>query len=453
VYAYADGARQLQHAIAALDLMEHGNPRLRVRLLLNQALLARAHSSLQFEPLIREVIAAARAQRLGVQLAHAGLLLDPYRGFPGARGSRDVLEDALARLPEDDLGNRAAVQARLASIPPVAYDEAASRLQLMAARRMADQSQFPLGLYNVGMAELYVQSGPARRDQSARKMRELEALCRKPGLKMTVQMVLLEAHRAIAALQDGELGSVNAALERGEVRARRVDADLLWQFLRLRAVASINAGERAQGAVALRALERRERPGRAFASDLWCAYDACVVLGEPERIPRESLLERFGAQPADPPNIWAAKLRGLSAAGMLAEARTALAEIEPARLAALPHDRDYLGTLGALTRVALSLNAGEYLEALEPLLLPYVDRFAANVSFYCEGSVLQLLGSIAAHSGRRSEAMERLAEGIKACERAGLQTAAAQARLELSLCRAGAPRSKGKSGSARPGRG
>jgi hypothetical protein len=178
-----------------------------------------------------------------------------------------------------------------------------------------------------------------------------------------------------------------------------------------------------------------------------------VVLGEPERIPRESLLERFGAQPADPPNIWAAKLRGLSAAGMLAEARTALAEIEPARLAALPHDRDYLGTLGALTRVALSLNAGEYLEALEPLLLPYVDRFAANVSFYCEGSVLQLLGSIAAHSGRRSEAMERLAEGIKACERAGLQTAAAQARLELSLCRAGAPRSKGKSGSARPGRG
>ena len=452
VYAYADGARHLQHAIAALDLMEHGNPRLRVRLLLNQALLARAHSSLQFEPLIREVIAAARAQRLGVQLAHAGLLLDPYRGFPGASGSRDVLEDALARLPEDDLGNRAAVLARLAGIPPLAYDAAASRAQLTAARRLADESQFPLGQYNVSMTELYLQSSPTRREQSARTMREIEALCRRPGLKMTVQMVLLEAHRAIAALQDGELASMNAALERGEVRARRVDADLLWQFLRLRAVASINIGDRAHGALALRALEQRERPGRAFASDLWCAYDTCVVLGEPERMTRETLLERFGVEPTDPPNIWAAKLRGLTAAGMLAEARTALSEREPARLAALPHDRDYLGTLGALTRVALSLNAGEYLEALEPLLLPYSDRFAANLSFHCEGSVMQLLGSIAARSGRRAEALERMAQGIRACERAGLQTAAAQARLELSLCRAGAPRSKSKASSARAGR-
>ena len=94
--------------------------------------------------------------------------------------------------------------------------------------------------------------------------------------------------------------------------------------------------------------------------------------------------------------------------------------------------------MGALTRVALCLDEVEYLEALEPLLLPYADRFAANLSFFCEGSVQQLLGLIAARGGRREEALELLTQGVYACERAGLRTAAAQARLELSLCRTSA---------------
>ena len=438
VYAYADAARHLQHAIAALDMLEQGNPRLRVRLLLNQALLARSHSSLQFEPLIREVISAARAQGLGVQLAHAGLLLDPYRGFPGASDSREVLEEALLLLPEGDLGNRAAVLARLSGIPPLAYDRASSYERLAQARQLAEASQYPLGLYNVRMTELYLKSAPYARRESTEIMREIEALCRLPGLSMTVQTVLLEAHRAISALQDGELPGMDAALERGEARARQIDADLLWQFLRLRAIARINAGDRAGGADALRALEQRERPGRAFASDLWCAYDACVVLGEPERLPRAVLLECFAADPTDPPSVWALKLRALTATGLMAEARSALWDVKASRLEALPHDRDYLGTLGALTRTALSLNASEYLEALEPLLTPHADRFAANLSFFCEGSVQQLLGLIAARRGRRDEALERLTQGLHACERAGLRAAAAQARLELSLCRAGA---------------
>ena len=438
VFAFADAARHLQDAIAGLDLLSPGNPRLRVRLLLNRALLARSHSSLQFEPVIDEVIRAARAQRLGVQLAHAGLLLDPYRGFPGAGDSREVLEEALTLLPESELGNRAAALARLAAIPPLAYDRARSCERLAQARDLAELSQYPLGLYNVRMSELYLKGGPDSRQTSSQIMREIEALCRLPGLSMSVQTALLEAHRAIAALQDGDLDGMQAALERGEARARQMDADLLWQFLRLRAIASINAGDRAQGVNALRALEQRERPGRAFASDLWCAYDACVVLGEPERVSRQALLAQCAAAPTDSPNIWALKLRTLTAAGLHAEARCALHELDAAQLSRLPHDRDYLGTLGALVRVALSLKDNDYLDALEPLLVPYADHFAANVSFFCEGSVMQLLGLIAAQRGRREQALERLTQGMQACERVGLHAAAAQARLELSLCRAGA---------------
>ena len=144
----------------------------------------------------------------------------------------------------------------------------------------------------------------------------------------------------------------------------------------------------------------------------------------------------MAADPDDPPNIWALKVRTLSAAGHASEAQRQLAEVSPAQLAALPCDRDHLGTLGALTRAALALDAREYLEALVPLLTPYADLFATNIAFYCEGSGGQLLGLIAARLGRVAEAQQLLSDAIEHSERRGLRACAAQARLELALCRA-----------------
>ena len=436
VYAYADGARYFRQAREALDLVEHPSASLRVRLLLQQALLLRAHSALEFEPLIREVISAARSQGFGVQLAYAGLLLGPYRGFPAASGSRAVLEEARDLLPESDLGTRAAVEARLASIPPLAYDNDQARALLQRAREQADASELPLALYNVRMAELYLTHGPRDRAAAADAMREIERLCRTPELSMTVQAVLLEAHRAVAALQDGELPAMYAALDRGLARSHQLDPDLHWLLLRMRALARIHEGDTAGGTQQLMSLVRPEHSTRAFASDLLCAADACLVQQTPERIPREQLLSLMAADPDDPPNIWALKVRTLSAAGYASEAMRQLAEVKATQLAALPCDRDYLGTLGALTRAALALSAREYLEALVPLLKPYADLFATNIAFYCEGSGAQLLGLIAARLGRNVEAQQLLAEAISLSEQRGLGACAAQARLELALCRA-----------------
>ncbi|HTU57933.1 MAG TPA: AAA family ATPase [Polyangiales bacterium] len=436
VYAYADGARYFRQAREALDLVEHPSASLRVRLLLQQALLLRAHSALEFEPLIREVISAARSQGFGVQLAYAGLLLGPYRGFPAASGSRAVLEEARTLLPESDLGTRAAVEARLASIPPLAYNNDQARALLQRAREQADASELPLALYNVRMAELYLTHGPRDRAAAADAMREIERLCRTPGLSMTVQAVLLEAHRAVAALQDGELPSMYAALDRGLARSQQLDPDLHWLLLRMRALARIHEGDTAGGTQQLMALVRPEHSNRAFASDLLCAADACLISQTPDSLPREQLLTLMAADPDDPPNIWALKIRTLSAAGYTSEARRQLAEVPAMQLAALPCDRDYLGTLGALTRSALALDARDYLEALTPLLAPYADLFATNIAFYCEGAVSQLLGLIAARLGRHVEAQQLLTEAISASERHGLHACAAQARLELALCRA-----------------
>jgi len=436
VYAYADGARYFRQAREALDLVEHPSASLRVRLLLQQALLLRAHSGREFEPLIREVISSARSQGFGVQLAYAGLLLGPYRGFPAASGSRAVLEEARTLLPESDLGTRAAVEARLASIPPLAYNKDQARALLQRAREQADASELPLALYNVRMAELYLTHGPRDRAAAADAMRDVERLCRTPGLSMTVQAVLLEAHRAVAALQDGELPSMYAALDRGLARSQQLDPDLHWLLLRMRALARIHEGDTAGGTQQLMSLVRPEHSNRAFASDLLCAADACLIFQTPESLPREQLLTLMAADPDDPPNIWALKIRTLSAAGYTSEALRQLAEVPAKQLAALPCDRDYLGTLGALTRSALALDARDYLEALAPLIAPYADLFATNIAFYCEGSGAQLLGLIAARLGRNVEAQQLLTEAISESERHGLRACAAQARLELALCRA-----------------
>jgi hypothetical protein len=372
----------------------------------------------------------------GVQLAYAGLLLGPYRGFPAASGSRAVLEEALSVLPEEDLGTRAALEARLASIPPLAYHRDEAHARLARAREQADRSQAPLALYNVRMAELYLTYAPADRAHAADAMREIEQLCRTPGMSMTVQAVLLEAHRAVAALQDGELPNTYAALDRGLTRSKQLDADLHWMFQRMRALTRIHEGDGAGGTQQLMSLERPERSNRAFASDLLCVADSLLVLQAPARVPATSLQACLAADPDDPPNIWALKIRTLCAAGVLSEAASQLAEVPSTELAELPVDRDYLGTLGALTRAALALDARAYLEAIEPLLRPYTQYFATNIAFHCEGSVLQLLGLIAARLGRPTDALQLLTEAITLSERRSMGASAAQARLELALCRA-----------------
>ena len=439
VYAYADGVRYLQHAREALELLESPSPRLRLRLLLSQVLHARGHASPEFQPLMRELVATARAQQQGVELSHAGLLLDPYRGFPSANGSRAVLQEALQLLPEADLGNRAAVLARLASIPPLAYDGPRGLAQLELAKQLAEASKAPLGRYNVRMAELYLTGGPTGRSRAAGFMREIEVLFRSPGLSMTNQAVLLEAYRAIAALQDGQIGAMDEALERGEQRCRQLDAELQWQFARWRALATVLVGRRTEGFEALQALQRRVSQNSSFGPELFCIYDTCVVFGAPTRLSKAAILEGLAAHPDDPPNLWALKVRTLVSASCMREARALLGTVPAANLALLPCDRDYLGTLGALARAALGLEARDYLEALVPLLSRYTEHFAANVSFWCEGSIAQLLGLTLWQLGKPSEAIDWLEKAVASSERAGLQACAAEARLDLALHRSKLP--------------
>jgi hypothetical protein len=125
-------------------------------------------------------------------------------------------------------------------------------------------------------------------------------------------------------------------------------------------------------------------------------------------------------------------VRTLAAAGLHDEAGALLRRVPPERLAALPYDRDYLGTLGCLSRAAVALGALDYAAALHDLLAPHAAYFSAHVAFLCEGSVPQLRAELAWTLGLRDEARTLLKAGIARSANAGLGLAADLARGRLA---------------------
>ncbi len=430
IYAYTDAIRYLRHAREALDLMENASPRLRITLMLRQALYARVCSSSEFEPLTRDIIRLARERKAGIPLASAALMLDLHAGFPALAGSREALEDALTLLSPDDDATRGAVLARLATSPPLAYDAKGSAEQAAAALALGRKAGSLLAVYGALAAQLYLTGGPADDRGPAEASREIERLCEQNALTLTLPPVLLGLHRAITSLQRGDVPASTSTLEWSAARGRLVDSrELLWHVERFRALLRINEGPSAESLAALKALHRRAAAEAILGADVLCAYDQAVVLGE---VTSASVLRTILARdPDDPPSIWSLKVRALTAAGLHEDARAALRKVAPHRLAFLPCDRDYLGTLGALARAALTLRVLDYAEALYPLLAPYPTYFAAHVGFFCEGSVSELLGRLARLLGRPNDAIHHLETAVVASERAGLAVCAAQARAAL----------------------
>ena len=431
VFAFADGARYLRQARETLELLPNPSPRLRLRLFLQQALLTRAQSTREFIPLIAQVIQLAREQGEADTLARAAMLHDPYPGLPALPGAVHAFQTALGVLQSapGPLPLTAAMIARLAASPPCAFDAGQCAAQLELAEEHAARSEELLDEYSVRVARLYLTGGPAHPDASPLIAALDDVYSQNPQV-LSVPPVMLELHRAVRALQDGALPDMHSALERATARCRDLDSELLWFFERCRVIARLNAGEGPTAHAALRALHTRARSLAITGTELFCAYDEVLVLGTAEA--GDSLRETFAAVPDDRPNLWSLKLRALQAAGMHDEARAALRLVPASRLAALPCDRDYLGTLGALTHAALALGELEYAAALYPLLLPYAQHFAAHMSLVCEGSVSGLLGMLARALGKKSEARTHLLTAIERSARVGLSSSIELAKRELT---------------------
>jgi hypothetical protein len=306
------------------------------------------------------------------------------------------------------------------------------------ALTLSRRSGSTLALYGTLFAKLYLEGSPAISQVSAsgqtEPIRELELMCEQHPRTLSVPPIALDLHRAIVCLQTGDLSTMMAALEHAEARARQLHSrEWIWQAERFQTLARIQLGQLARAAPQLRALHKQARTQQIVGSELLCLHDEVVVIGDAgqERTLHASLQFDSG----DPPSIWSIKVRTLVAAGLHDEASSLLRTVPPERLAALPCDRDYLGTLGSLSRAAVSLGAQDYAAVLHDLLAPHAAYFCAHLAFYCEGSVPQLRAELAWTLGRRDEARTLLEAGMDRNVDAGLVLAADLARNTLATYR------------------
>jgi tetratricopeptide (TPR) repeat protein len=430
--AYGDAVRHLKHALEALDLVPGPSPRFRLALLLERALYARVCSSPEFEPSVRAAIRLARDTGAFGALARAALMLDLHPGFPAVTDARAALEEALERLPPDG-EERAAVLGRLASSAPAAYDEGASCRYLELSTKLTESAKTLLSSYTLLSARLHALGEPVHRTEALQVTADLERLFVENAQTLRVAPAWLDLDRAIRFAQNGALGEMTEALERCAARCRKVgNHELLWHAERFRLLARIDAGDGPHIDDELRKLHRRAEREVTIGSGVFVAHDECIVLSSGSKSDVPGSHASLAFHPDDPPGIWSLKVRALAASGRSDEARRSLHEVSAANLVRLPCDRDYLGTLGGLVRAALALGELEYAEAIAELLAPHEDCFAIHLAFFCEGSITQLLGSIACAIGKRSEGLALLEHGAGRSAKVGFSRCARRAREELA---------------------
>jgi DNA-binding winged helix-turn-helix (wHTH) protein len=437
VFANSDVVRYARHALEALDLMERPSVRLRMRLLYTIALCARGHAWLDAANATRELARLAREHGDGAMLLGAVRASAAHPGFVPLSGVdiRDGLERAQTLFGPPHGAWRAIARAAIACTAPDCYDvERAEALQT-EAMALCRASGSRTALYPVLALSLYTRGGPEHERSASELAQELELLGqREPGQTPTL-CVDLAFHHAVRALRRGDSIGLDAALERASQRCRELrHAELLWHCERFAALAKLQRGAWPDGARELLLLHRRAEQGRITGTAPFVAFDRAVSLPElgHARPPDSELRAALRFEASDPPSIWSLKLRAAASCGWLNEARAALGSVAPAALAKLPCDRDILGTLGHLARAALALDAGAYITALYPLLARYSEGFAAGVSFYCEGSVAQLLGMLATGRGSSQSVIAHYEAGIAANENAGFALRAIEARMQLA---------------------
>ena len=431
-FANVDVVRYVRHALEALDLLERPSVRLRMVLLNSIVIYGRSFQPAEALRAMRELLRLAREHGDGVMMMRAAIMLNPRPGGTMQPGSYDALNAALALPGLEQPAVRAIALGCMACAPPACFDRERSEAILNEALQLAEDSKFPGARQSTLRAQLYLKGGPAHEELAEQARQGLELLAQQHPRTMPVIPADLALNRAIWALQRGDDAASGAAIERCINKCRELGpGEIMWNAERFAALRKINAGAWTEGVGALTALHRQAEQREFIGSAAYCAFDRAVLLGEATAQLDETLRSALELDGSEAPSIWSMKLRALCSIGLLDEARAMLRAVPADRLAQLPCDSEYLGTLGHLARAALVLSARDYQEAVFPLLAPYGNYYSAHISFLCEGAVPQLLGMLALALGRTAEALTQLEAGLAMNERAGMPPRATETRYLL----------------------
>jgi DNA-binding winged helix-turn-helix (wHTH) protein len=434
VYGNPDVVRYLRHALEALALMPNPSARLRMRLMLWSAVHARGCAHTEYVSLLQRALALGREHRDGMVLVQTAYMLTAHPGFEPLPGARAALQLALSLLPQHAAEARSLGLATLSCVAPECFNGEHCRALADEALVLARNSGSFLSLAAALLCRLYVHGGPGDGDAITGTLDELDRLARAHPERLPVVRVEIAMHRAIVALQRGvatELRAALAAVQASSHEMRHIE--LMWHSERWNIFERINSDPTPDSIAALDRLHLRGVRYAVTGHAPFRAFDRVVVfaeLGEPVEFD-EAARRALAIESSDPPSLWAMKVRAWAKLD-LELARSGLRAVSPKKVGQLTGDRDYLGTLGHLTRAVIALEALDYAEVLYPLLSQFPDQFSGHVAFYNEGSTQQLLGMLALTLSRPAAAMVHLQAALRRSDGAGHGLRAAEARLQLA---------------------
>ncbi|HKP56997.1 MAG TPA: AAA family ATPase, partial [Polyangiales bacterium] len=425
VYANPDVVRYLRQALEALSLVPNASARFRMNLLLWSSVHARGCAHNEYIGLLQRALALAREQSDGEILVQTAYMLNAHPGFTPLPGGRAAVELGLSLLTPEQLEARALGLATLACAAPECYDGPRARALIEEAETLARSSGSFMSLAAALLCRRYIYGGAT----SPEVQDELDGLARAHPQRLPVLPADMAIAHAVQALQSGSAAQLSAALERMRACAHELrHIELVWHSERWDVMARLNADPNAEMLAELERLQRRAARYAIMGHEAFCAFDRAVVGVELGRAPvlDDALRRVLAYDTADPPSVWAMKVRAWASLGAHSDARAALRAVSPQQLSQLPHDRDYFGTLGHLARAVVALHAIDYAQVLYGMLAREPERLCGHVAFYCEGSTQQLLGMLAQTLGKNAQAAVHFQAGLAHSDSAGLGLRAAE---------------------------
>jgi eukaryotic-like serine/threonine-protein kinase len=441
--AYEDAARHYARALRLLPMLEHAGGERRCVLLLRLGdVLWRAGNDRQARRSFEE--AAAIASRLGAPEMLARAALGHVAGstplgigmiltgmFGGETTHIQLLEQALAALPEGNSPLRAQVLARLAAAlyrADQADRQAALCEQAVGmARRLDDPQALLVALHARHWATL----GPDLLGVRLANAAELLDVAVAVGDEETA--FLAHHARLHCLLELCDVAGLDAELEAMAHFADRIRQPFYqWRTANMRAMrvmldGRLDEAERlARGALDIGGLRQSEYVTYLFEHALLVAIRWMQGrLGE-LREAIEVHGERFSS---------IARWRNALAAVELADERAARAEVERharSDFADLPGDGLWILHLCGLAEACVLLGEERRAARLYELLSPYADRNAVSITTMPFGPVALRLGMVAAMLGRWEEAERHFQLAVQRCTRLGAPAITARVLYEHS---------------------
>jgi tetratricopeptide (TPR) repeat protein len=438
VLAYEEAALQYERALELLGTLEEPSAGRRCDLLLRLGDAQwRSGEAKAARSSFEEAIAAARTQGAAELLARAALgYVTALGGFlltarfeVGATGV-DLLEEALAALPERDSPLRARLLAHLAlelinGLEPVERRVAVSREAIEMARRLDDSETLVTALH----ARHWVLATPGMQHERLAHTDEMLGVAGELGSRELAFLARNARFHCFLELGDGR--AMDAELETMTAIAELVrQPDYLWHTICLRNIrATLDGRLEDAERLAREAFEAaRLRSGGfpAYVFEYAQPFTMAWARGRANEL-RDVADRHFERHP------WIARWRNALAAAELGDKQAARAEVERHAgrdFGDLQRDGLWVLNVCCLAQACALIRDVRRGEQLYELLLPHAEHVAVSYVLQPFGPVALWLGMLSAMARRWEDAEEHFQLAAERCERLGARAIRARVLIE-----------------------